>query len=77
MLAARSHDPPCAGGKVMVGIAQLYYYLSHQRSYQPRSSAHLACAANHTVPTPTLCSFQGIDSGHRQLIAVTCIAEHA
>jgi len=26
---------------------------------------------------PTLCSFTGIGSGHRQLIAVTCIAEHA
>jgi len=26
---------------------------------------------------PTLCSFQGIGSGQRQLIAVTCIAEHA
>jgi len=25
----------------------------------------------------TLCSFVGIGSGHRQLIAVTCIAEHA
>jgi len=26
---------------------------------------------------PTLCSLQGIGSGQRQLIAVTCIAEHA
>jgi len=26
---------------------------------------------------PTLCYLQGIDSGQRQLIAVTCIAEHA
>jgi len=26
---------------------------------------------------PTLCSFLGIGSGQRQLIAVTCIAEHA
>jgi len=26
---------------------------------------------------PTLCSFLGIGSGHRLLIAATCIAEHA
>jgi len=28
-------------------------------------------------PALTLCASLGIDSGHRQLIAVTCIAEHA
>jgi len=26
---------------------------------------------------PALCSFAGIGSEHRQIIAVTCIAEHA
>jgi len=30
-----------------------------------------------TIQHPTLCTLVGIGSGHRQLIAVTCIAEHA
>jgi len=31
----------------------------------------------YTAQQPTLCALLGIGSGHRQLIAVTCIAEHA
>jgi len=38
----------------------------------------LTHAQLHVLYKPTLCSFlQGIGSGQRQLIAVTCIAEHA
>jgi len=36
-----------------------------------------ACAATYCINQHTLCSFLGIGSGHRQLIAVHCIAEHA
>jgi len=34
-------------------------------------------SATYSIPTLTLCSLQGIGSGQSQLIAVTCIAEHA
>jgi len=57
----------------------LLYYLSRQRSAQPRSSAHqpvgpvtyVLYQATYTV------HLLGIGSGHRQLIAVTCITEDA
>jgi len=36
-----------------------------------------ACAANYRIPSNYTMLLEGIGSGHRQLIAVTCIAEHA
>jgi len=72
-----------AEGKLMTEQLRSYNYHEHASAATSRGPRHTsACAANRTQHLtvshqPTLCTLVGIGSGQRQLIAVTCIAEHA
>jgi len=67
-----------AEGQV-IGLASLYYNDPEQPAQrQAEVLGTLTHAQLHVlVKQLTLLLLQGIGSGHRQLIAVTCIAEHA